>query len=115
MIKSQADFLRVAFKAYDNPKISSVSEFEADIKRFSYMNIMISRYREDNDLTKLRLTINHIVILLNTFGIDSGVDLIKFKTNEENLIYIETILYFLRVITTAKELDFKLLNILINL
>lgn len=110
MIKTHSDFLQVAFKAYDNPKIISVADFEADLKRFGYMNTAASRYFEDNDDKRLRVLVNHIVIIGNCFGIQTGVDLIRYKTYECNVCIIETILYFLKMISESDHLSFTLLN-----
>lgn len=114
MIKSHTEFLNIAFKTYDNPKIVALSDFEADIKRFSYLNVIISRYTEDLDEYKLRLAVNHAVILRNCFG-DKTPELILYKTADENLIAVNTILYFLKMVSVTNHLDFSLLNKLENL
>jgi len=115
MIQSHSEFLQIAFKSYDNPILTSLSDFEADLKRFGYMNTMIKRYQLESDLSKLRAGINHIIIILNSFGVETGIRLIRYKTHEENSISIETVLYFLKMIPETKKLDFKLLNTLESL
>ena len=114
MIRSHTEFLQIAFKAYDNPKIISLSEFEADIKRFSYLNVIAGRYLEDNDELKLRLAVNHAVIIYNCFGTITP-DLIKYKTAPENCKVVETVMYFLKMIERSDSLDMNILTKLENL
>lgn len=114
MITSHTDFLNIAFKTYDNPKIIALSEFEADIKRFGHLNTIISRYTEEPDDYKLRLAVNHTVILRNCFG-HKAVELILHKTSDENLESIYTVFYFLKMLETVPHLNFDLLNKLENL
>ncbi len=114
MIHNQTEFLSVALKTYDNPKIISVSDFAADIKRFAYLNAIVSKYIDDGDDQKLRISMNHIVILRNCFG-SGTVDLIMHKALEENLSVICTIMYFLKMIEKSNHLDLSLLNKLENL
>lgn len=114
MIKNHSEFLQFAFKAYDNPKIISLAEFEADLKRFGYMNTMLSRYHEDEDECKLRTAVNHIVIIANCFGPKASVDLIRFKMYDENVSAVETIMYFLNMVSDPIALDFILLTKLEN-
>ena len=111
MILTQTEFLNTAFKAYDNPKIISLSEMDNDIKRFSFLKLIITRYIEDHDLTKLRLAINHIVILVNCFG-SHTVEMIRYKMTDEVKPYTETILFFLGMIDKTDILDFDVLKIL---
>ena len=109
MIRSHTEFLNLAFKAYDNPKIIALTDFEADIKRFSYLNLIVGRYLEDLDEYKLRLAVNHAVILRNCFG-EITPELIMFKTVEDNKHIVSTILYFLKMTSEVEYLDFNILN-----
>lgn len=115
MLRSNTEFLQLALKAYDNPILSSIVDFDKDIKRFGYLNTMLARYLVDNDITKLRLTLNHLIIIMNIFGVATAVQLIRYKITE-NINEIETLMFFLKMINaTEHELNFNLLNTLENL
>jgi len=109
MILSDSHFLQKAFKSYDNPRIISTTEFDTDLKRFGYLNIMMLKYAKDKDDVKLRTCVNHIVILRNCFCEDS-VSLIRYKILEENKIFAETIMYFLKMTEQSESIDLNLLN-----
>jgi hypothetical protein len=64
---NEDNFLRVAIQHYSNMQCTSFSEFEEDIKRFSYIKKLLLRYKESNNL-KERLILNHLIILYNIFG-----------------------------------------------
>ena len=109
MILSDSHFLQRAFKSYDNPRIISTSEFDADLKRFGYLNIMLTKYSKDGDVVKLRTCVNHIVIIFNCFYEDS-VSLIRYKLLKENVTLAETIMYFLKMTDDKEHVDLDLLN-----
>lgn len=110
MVKSDTDFINIIFKCYDNPIITSVTELETDIRRFQYLNTAITRYKLDLDQARLRIATNHVVIIANCFGVSNAVQLINYKINQDNLQFVQTILYFLNYIEIAElGLDFKLL------
>lgn len=111
MILNDQHFLLHAFRSYDNPKMISTTEFDGDLKRFGYLNTMLAKYAKDKDEVKLRTCVNHIVILHNCFY-GAAVDLIRYKTPEESKSYVETIMYFLKMIEDKDYVDFSLLNTL---
>lgn len=113
MITSDSDFLKFAFSKYDNPHLSFISEFEADIKRFTYLNNLLNRYREDSLDLKDRLILNHIVILGNIFTVAGSLEMYSFKISHENKPILETFLFYLGFISsTETKIDFYLLDIL---
>lgn len=114
MIRNQSEFLNIAFKAYDNPKIVALSDFEADIKRINYLNLAISKYLENKDLYFVRLGLNHMVIIHNCFG-TASYKLIMYRTPIEHEICVKTMMYFLGIVEKVELLDFDLLNKLENL
>jgi len=67
MILNDSNFLLYAAKAYDVKKSSSSEEFYEDLKRFQYLKRLFKRYEEADDL-KIRLILNHIIVLYNCFG-----------------------------------------------
>jgi hypothetical protein len=88
------NFLIYAMKAYDKSNCI-MSEFEEDIKRIKYIKRLIRKYRVTGDL-KERLILNHIIILANTFSIESVVKMLFFKIDEEDYAVLKTFLLFLQ-------------------
>ncbi len=111
MIKNDQHFLQVAFKSYDNPRMVSTSEFDSDLKRFGYLNSMLMKYTKDKDETKLRICVNHVVILSNSFC-KSAAELIRYKILKENEDLVETIMYFLKMASDETKPNSDILNIL---
>lgn len=60
-------FSLYAAKYYDMKKAASVDEFHDDLKRFQYLKRLFKRYEETNEL-KVRLILNHLIVLYNCFG-----------------------------------------------
>ena len=113
MIKSDSDFLKFALNKYDNPHLSSIEEFEADTKRFIYLNNLLNRYRDDPTDLQDRLILNHIVIICNCFSVIGGLEMLRYKISPNNIGILETCLYHLGMINIViTKLDFYLLGIL---
>jgi hypothetical protein len=111
MILNDQHFLLNAFKSYDNPRMISTTEFDADLKRFGYLNSMLDKYAKDKDEVKLRTCINHIVIISNCFC-ESATELIRYKITDESKAIAETIMFFLKMTDIKDHVDFSLLNTL---
>lgn len=60
-------FMIWAAKHYDMRRAASVDEFNDDLKRFQYLKRLFRRYEEMDDL-KVRLILNHLIVLYNCFG-----------------------------------------------
>jgi len=112
MIKSDDEFIQFAISNYDNTYLMSVAEFESDIRRFTYLNNLINRYRADVSDLKDRLIINHLVILSNCFTVLGLLEMISYKIPEHNKTVVNTFLYYLNAIDTPNDLDFYLMDIL---
>lgn len=56
-----------AAKHYDMRRATSLDEFNDDMKRFQYLKRLFRRYDEDGEL-KVRLILNHLIVLYNCFG-----------------------------------------------
>lgn len=113
MILSDSEFLKFAFSKYDNPQLSSISEFESDLKRFSSINLLLNRYSSDILNLPYRLITNHLIILSNCFTQQGLIKMIDFKFSDENREILETFLYYLNFISETKyKLNFYLLDIL---
>lgn len=60
-------FMLFAAKHYDMTKATGIEEFNDDLKRFQYLKRLFKRYRDEDDL-KVRLILNHLIVLYNCFG-----------------------------------------------
>lgn len=90
------NWLQYALNNYENPHLSSLREFEEDIKRFVYITIHLNRYRKTGD-ANINSLLNHIIILINCFGPEAAKNLLFFKVSKEYHTIINTILYFLQI------------------
>ena len=83
-----------AIKHYDNPLCVDEKEFLDDMKRFKYLKRLFRKYETSGEL-KLRLIINHIIILSNVFGVDATTTLLFFKIEVEHWSLLKTFLVYL--------------------
>ncbi len=64
------------------------------MKRFRYLKRLFRKYETSGEL-KLRLIINHIIILSNVFGVDATTTLLFFKIEPEHWSLVKTFLVYL--------------------
>jgi hypothetical protein len=83
-----------AMKHYDNPSCVDEAEFLDDLKRFKYLKRLFRKYDTSGEL-KVRLIVNHIIILSNVFGVDATTTLLFFKTEVEHWSLLKTFLVYL--------------------
>lgn len=60
-------FVILAIKNYDMKRAASAEEIKDDLKRFQYLKKLFKRYEERDDL-KVRLILNHMIVLYNCLG-----------------------------------------------
>ena len=82
-----------AKRHYDN-RGASIEEFEDDMKRFKYLKRLFRKYDTSGEL-KVRLIVNHIIILSNVFGVDATTTLLFFKIEVEHWLLLKTFLVYL--------------------
>jgi len=82
-----------ALRHYDN-RGASKEEFEDDMKRFKYPKRLFRKYDTSKDL-KMRLIINHIIVLANVFGVDAATSLLFFKIEKNHWSILKAFLVFL--------------------
>ena len=70
--------LLYAAKHYDNPSCMDVVEFYDDLKRFKYIKRLLNKYRDSGTL-KIRLVLNHIILIYNLFGQEAATRLLFLK------------------------------------
>ncbi len=83
-----------AMKHYDNPSCVDEAEFLDDLKRFRYLKRLFRKYDTSGEL-KMRLIINHIIILSNVFGVDASTTLLFFKMEQKHWSLLKTFLVYL--------------------
>ena len=69
-------------------------EFDDDIKRFKYLKKLFRKYETTGEL-KIRLVLNHIILLYNVFGSDACMTLLLFKIDKVYLLILKTICGYL--------------------
>jgi len=83
-----------AMKHYDSISCVDEQEFLDDMKRFKYLKRLFRKYDTSKDL-KMRLIINHIIILANMFGVEASTSLLFFKIEREHWSILKSFLVFL--------------------
>jgi hypothetical protein len=85
--------LLYAIKAYD--KLNYIrSEFEEDFKTFRYVKRLLQRYRATGEIRQ-NLVLNHINMIHNLFGVESGTRLLFYKMDESDYSSLKTFLLYL--------------------
>ena len=74
----ESNFILYAAKYYDNINCSSYDEFEDDLKRIKYLKKLFKKYRDTGEL-KVRLILNHLIILYNVFEHTACTNMLCFK------------------------------------
>ena len=88
------NWLLFAQQNYDNPTLQKEQEFYDDIKRFKYLKRLFRKYRITKKI-KIRLAINHVIVLANVFGVEVAVTLLLFKIDKTYWPYLKSILNYL--------------------
>jgi len=75
------NWLLFAQHHYDNPTLQKEQELYDDIKRFKYLKRLFRKYETTKSI-KIRLVINHIIVLSNVFGVEAACTLLLFKVEK---------------------------------
>jgi len=110
------NWLLFAQQNYDNPTLQKEQEFYDDIKRFKYLKRLFRKYKITKKI-KVRLAVNHVIVLSNVFGVEVAVTLLLFKIDRVYWPYLKSILnnlnylypHELNNVNTDKQID-ELLN-----
>ena len=102
MILDESSFLIFAASNYDMKKSSGVEEFYDDLKKFQYLKRLFKRYEEDDDL-KVRLILNHLIILYNCFGLQA-TNMLFFKLKDQHQ-YLKPFVLFLNYMPDVIEYE----------
>jgi hypothetical protein len=88
------NIMMFAIKHYDNPSCVDRKEFLDDMKRFKYLKRLFRKY-DTSDVLKVRLILNHIIVLANVFGVDASTTLLFFKIEKKHWSTLKTFLVYL--------------------
>lgn len=113
---TEENFLLYASRNYYNPAAFTLDEFNDDLLRFKYVKRLLNRH-SSGKLTQIRLLLNHIIVICNVFGVESGIEMLLFKNPDEyDKRVIITILRFLGYIDknkfTTYENEFTIMKML---
>ena len=93
------NFIQFAFQNYNNPSCFTLKDFNNDLRIF---NRLIKNIEKDDE--NVRLSLNYLVILFNTFGKES-VNMILFKVDEKYHNKIINYLSFLDLLSEEFEVN----------
>ena len=85
------NWLLYAQHHYDNPTLQKEQEFYDDIKRFKYLKRLFRRYKLTGEI-KVRLIVNHVIVLQNVFGVEAACVLLLYKIDEQYWTILNTVL-----------------------
>ena len=88
------NIMMFAMKHYDNPSCVDKKEFLDDMKRFKYLKRLFRKY-DTSKVLKVRLILNHIIVLANVFGVDASSTLLFFKIDKKHWPILKTFLVYL--------------------
>ena len=97
------NWLLFAQQNYDNPTLEKEVEFYDDIKRFKYLKRLFRKYEITGDI-KIRLILNHLIVLQNVFGVEASVSLLLFKIDRVYWPILKSIMGYLNYLYPT-ELD----------
>ena len=88
------NWLLYAQHHYDNPTLQKEQEFYDDIKRFKYLKRLFRKYKTTNNI-KIRLVLNHVIVLANVFGVEAACILLLYKVEKMYWSYLKSVLVYL--------------------
>ena len=88
------NWLLFAQQNYDNTTLEKEEEFYDDIKRFKYLKRLFRKYEVTKEI-KIRLVLNHLVVLQNVFGAEVAITLLLYKVDNKYWSILKTCLNYL--------------------
>ena len=92
---NEDNFLMYSMKYYDNPQCLSEQDFHNDLKIIKYIKRLFNRYKKTNEL-KIRLMLNHLIMLGNVFPIQVLTRILFLKIPSEYWSELKTFLIYLK-------------------
>jgi hypothetical protein len=90
------NYIGVAMKYYDNIECNTIEEFNSDLYRIVCVKKIIDRYLSSGKVN-IRLLLNHVIILHNSFG-PLAEKLLKLRLDQKYHPAVKSILVFLKYI-----------------
>lgn len=112
-VLDENNFLLFAARNYYNPSCIDAEEFYDDLKRFSYLTRLVSRYKQTGE-TSERLILNHLIVIFNVFGERPGLKMLEYKVGLENWEIIKPFLIFLKTIENTEYAEYTMDPILVE-
>jgi len=97
------NWLLFAQQNCDNPTLETEIEFYDDIKRFKYLKRLFRKYDITGEI-KIRLILNHLIVLQNVFGAEVAITLLLYKIDKKYWSVLKTCLNYLEYLY-PHELD----------
>ena len=88
------NWLLFAKQNYDNPTLEQEGEFFDDIKRLKYLKRLFRKYEITGEI-KVRLAVNHIIVLQNVFGAEVAITLLLFRIDKKYWGVLKPVLDYL--------------------
>ena len=88
------NWLLYAQHHYDNPTLQKEQEFYDDIKRFKYLKRLFRKYKATKNI-KIRLVLNHVIVLANVFSVEAACTLLLYKVEKMYWPYLKSVLVYL--------------------
>jgi|TARA_Y100000114_G_scaffold71543_1_gene65503 hypothetical protein len=100
------NWLLYAQHHYDNPTLQKEQEFYDDIKRFKYLKRLFRKYKATKNI-KIRLVLNHVIVLANVFGVEAACTLLLYKVEKMYWPYLKSVLIYLDYLYPHELNDIK--------
>ena len=100
------NWLLFAQHHYDNPTLQKEQEFYDDIKRFKYLKRLFRKYKATKNI-KIRLVLNHVIVLANVFGVEAACILLLYKVEKIYWPYLKSVLVYLDYLYPHELNDIK--------
>ena len=100
------NWLLFAQHHYDNPTLQKEQEFYDDIKRFKYLKRLFRKYKATKNI-KIRLVLNHVIVLGNVFGVEAACTLLLFRVEKMYWSYLKSVLVYLDYLYPHELNDIK--------
>ena len=100
------NWLLFAQHHYDNPTLQKDQEFYDDIKRFKYLKRLFRKYKATKNI-KIRLVLNHVIVLANVFSVEAACTLLLYKVEKMYWPYLKSVLVYLDYLYPHELNDIK--------
>ena len=88
------NYIGIAMHHYDNIQCNTIEEFQTDMYRIVCIKKLIDKYTVSYNVN-LRLLLNHIIVLHNSFG-SLSVELLRLRLGDKHYPVVKAILVFLK-------------------